>query len=111
MIPSQRKRPLDLDAALAWTGNPRAEALDYGLLMRAWHTLAYLGVTREPPVVIDVSEHDGPLGLVADKVHIGYDVTTNPKTSFASPEWSVDNLTLLASTLREALGRLSADAG
>ena len=106
-----RVEPLDLDAALAWTEHPRAEGLDYGLLMGAWHTLATLGVTREPPVVLEKNDPDWLLGEVGDKVHIGYDAMSNPKSTFTVPEWSVDELALLANTLREGLRRLTSDPG
>ena len=109
-LKEQSPEPVDLDAALAWTTNPQVGAVDYSLLMLTWHTLASLGVTAEPPVVIDLAETDGALGVVADKVHIGYDVTTNPKTTFEMPEWSAGELTMLADTLRDGLGNLIADA-
>lgn len=102
----QFREPDDFDAVERWCAEPRVETLDYGRLMSAWHTLAHLGALREPPIAADSSEPDYALSEVADKVHVGYDIAANPRSTFSAPTWTAADLSLLATTLSGGLRRL-----
>jgi hypothetical protein len=96
----------DMDAVHAWAADARSEAIDYGVLMVAWHTLVDFGVLEPMPIERDASAPEYALSEVSDKIHIGFDVATNPGSTFATPSWSPAEVSILANTLLRGLGGL-----
>ena len=96
----------DMDAVHEWAVDPRAENIDYALLMQTWHTLVHMNVLEEMPVELDPSAPGYALSEVSEKIHIGHDVATSSESSFEAPTWSPDEVSLLANTLLRGLAGL-----
>ena len=58
------------------------------------------------PVELDTSAPDSFVSHIADKIHMGYDLTTDPAPRFDAPVWTPRELATLAETLLRGLEAL-----